>query len=154
MTLDEFYYKWIFDHQVDPEKAREAKRVLKHCQEVLNIPDLIIRWCVKIDKADYEGLGSGPLADAIRGKHGLEKDEGAFSGQSRFLGKLDDRIWIRADIPFDQIGLTVAHECKHIHDFGKYGKYRPPRTQKEKEAADKPAEDFARSVMKKIGNIQ
>ena len=151
--MGEFYYREIvFDHQVGPEKVREANKVLKYCREVLNIPDLTIRWCVKVDKADYEKFGSGPLADTIRKKHGFEKDEGAFSGQSKFLGELDDRIWIRADIPFDQIGLTVAHECKHVHDFGKYGKYSPPRTQKEKEAADKPAEDFARSVMRKIGN--
>jgi hypothetical protein len=64
---------------------------------------------------------------------------------------LRGKILIRADVPMREIALTIAHELKHLADFGLLsGKYRPPYLEEEKKIAERRAEDFARTIIEKM----
>jgi len=140
--LSEFYYKWIFDQQVDPKKVKEAERVLKYCQKTLNMPRLIIRWCKKIDKETYDKCDKGLYREVIKTLKGLDKHKEEFLGMVKVVSQ-KNIIWIRADIPLNQIGHVVVHECKHIADFinGYWIK---------NEKDEKKTDEFARKAMGEI----
>ena len=150
LTLDEqgFYYQEISEDQVNPEKVREAKRVLDYCRRLLSLPEIKIIWCTKISREDFEAPGL--FGSVLRTLKRIHKDKSSFSGQTRFLGENENTIWLRSDIPLEEVAPTVAHECMHIHDFGLLGFYRPPATQKEREAAERRAEEFAVRASKKL----
>ena len=166
--MTEFYYREIDQSEVDPQKVKEAERVLCFCEEILsNLPKIKIAWCKEVDRNSYvfddrliqiqESLNrlSGNSSTKVNRKY--HKENGSFMGQCYGLTGSKEKgrmIWLRADIPLDQIGLTVAHECYHLHEFGPYGKYRPPITEDENKAAEKRAEDFAIETMKKLGDLK
>lgn len=165
--MTEFYYREVDQSEVDPQKVKEARHVLHHCEGALrNLPDVKIQWCKETDEANYKMDNSfiklQSILSRLSGKQSSTKsqyhsEDGSFFGQcygltgSKEKGRL---IWLRSDIPLDQIGLTVAHECFHLHEFGPLGKYRPPMTGGENEAAEKRAEDFAIETMKKLGDLK
>lgn len=161
--MTEFYYKEIEESEVEPQKVREAGRVLHHCKMILgNLPDIKIQWCKETDEDSY-GIDNGLVqlqsilnrlarnnAKVDRRYH---KEDGSFMGLCCGLTGSKEKaktIWLRADISIDQINLTVAHECFHLHEFGPHGKYRPPLNKKEVEVADKRAENFAQEILKKL----
>jgi len=151
LTLDEkpgFFYQEIDETEVSPEKIKEAKKVLDYCRRLLSLPEIKIIWCIKINRDSYEAPGIfGPVVRTLKRVH---KDDGPFSGQTRFMGENENTIWLRSDISLDEVGPTVAHECLHIHEFGPLGLYRPPVTKQEREAAETRAESFALIVKKAL----
>ena len=129
-----FYYREIPESEVEREKVKEAHRVLKICQRLLGLPDIKIQWCRRSTKEQYEidNLFVKLDRNIRRLKHDYSnpevkyfKDKNGFSGQVRSLSR--NKIYLMADTPLDQIGLTVAHECKHLADLRIY---RPPLTEK------------------------
>jgi hypothetical protein len=93
----------------------------------------------------------------IRGDY-LSKEEAIYhKSKKEFWGEFDwvpgkdNFILVLADPSIDEIKIVVAHECKHVHDFGPQNRYRPPLTQKEKDFAEKSAEEFAQKVVREIG---
>ena len=162
--MTEFYYKEISESEVDRSKLGEAMRVLSYCKKALeNLPDIKIQWCKRVDEARYELDGSlvklqvsldrlAGRKSNLRGKYHAE--DRPFFGQCYGLTGSREKarlVLLRADIPLDQIGLTVAHECFHLHEFGPLGKYRPPITAVENRGAEKRAENFAVETIKKLG---
>lgn len=161
--MTEFYYKKISEDEVDPQKVDETRRVLRHCERILsNLPNIKIQWCKETDEASY-GFDNGLVrlqsiltrlaGNSSKVDRRYYKEDGLFIGQCYRLTASKEKartVWLRADIPIDQIGLTVAHECFHLHEFGPHGKYRPPLTKKEMEVAEKKADSFAREVMQRL----
>ena len=68
----------------------------------------------------------------------------AWTDERRLTGEVrqgEAAVWILADLPRDELAVTVAHECHHVRYHARYGVgYYTPREQAVMEAA---AEDFA-----------
>jgi hypothetical protein len=157
---EEFFYKKIKESEVEPEKVREAERVLCYCSKVLDLPEIKIQWIKKVNEED------GKIDDLFKRKLELlnrlrgdnfskeetiyHKSNKEFWGQFDWCPGKDDFILVLADPGIDHIKIVVAHECKHVHDFGPRGRYRVPITQEEKDFAEKSAEEFAQKVVREI----
>lgn len=140
--MSEFYYKQIADDDVDMVKLARAKHTLAYCQNALSLPTIIIRWCVEIDKATYDSCGKTPFGEVIKTLKGMNVWREEFGGMTKVVSQRNV-VWIRADIPLDAIAETVAHECKHVSDFARYGIFN---NQEEEKRAD----NFARRTMREI----
>lgn len=162
-----FYYREVSSQDIQADKVQEAQRVLAFCKKKLRIPELEIIWCRKIEKSTYEldelfikleenlsqiAAHTFKVKDRTKIRIIYQKSDDHFSGLSKFkwVGKDENKLWISENVSFDQVGLTVAHECQHIHDFNPRGPYRIPRTKREWDMAEERAEGFARKVMREI----
>ncbi|KKL98994.1 hypothetical protein LCGC14_1818930 [marine sediment metagenome] len=140
--MTEFYYKEITDDEVDAPKLARAKYVLAYCQKVLSLSMIIIKWCVEIDKATYDSCGKSPFGEVVKTLKGMNVWREEFDGMTKLVSQRNV-IWIRADIPVDMITETVAHECKHVSDFARYGIFN-------KQEEERRADNFGRKVMREI----
>lgn len=140
--MSEFYYKQIANDKVDVMKFERAKHVLTYCQKVLSLPAIIIKWCVEIDKATYDKWSKTLFGETIKTLGRMDMWHEEFWGMVKVVSQ-KDIIWIRADILLDAIAETVAHECKHLSDFARYGIFN-------KQEEEKRADDFARRTMREI----
>lgn len=130
--MSEFYYKRIADVEVGTAKLARAKHVLAYCQKALSLPTIIVKWWMQIDKATY---GKTLFSEVI-------KTHEEFGGMVKVVSQ-KNVIWIRADIPLDAIAETVAHECKHLSDFARYGIFN-------KQEEERRAGNFGRKVIREI----
>lgn len=147
--MTEFYYKEILESDVDPQKVREAREVLKFCSKFLNLPYIKIQWCKKVDKKDF-----GEPFDSVFGE--LRKELGALAGYRKFKKEFygmtkcitdKDKILIRTDLSLEVIKETIAHECGHRYDFENYGLFN-------NEEMERRADEMARELMKKYKNLK
>jgi hypothetical protein len=152
----DFFYKRIDEADVDPEVLRRARSMLDYSKRMLGPVSIEIVWVIKVDRPAFE------FADALAGAESLlrrsvhdysavettfEKHREEFLGQTWGGGSKANKIFVRADIALREILVTIAHEAKHVHD---YGIFRPPWSLEEKVAWEIRAEEFAREMMRKI----
>ena len=94
----------LLDHELF-----KIKKFFEQCKKHLKLPSLWIQWVEEDTERNYRIFG------------GLKSDE-------PLLGEADiksgNKISIRADISFDDILRTVAHECHHHWFYKKWGKTR------------------------------
>lgn len=140
--MSKFFYREIGESEVDPLKVKEANGVLEFCKDLLNLPDIRIRWCVKVEKEYFERSCSGVFGEIIKSLAGFNGHKEEFWGLVKVISQKDE-ILIRADIPLVKIKESIAHECKHHRDFRDYGFFNTNEEEKR-------AEGFAREIMKKM----
>jgi hypothetical protein len=157
---DEFFYKEISPEAVDSRVRAVAEKVLSYCKGALGLQDKIkIQWVEETDRASanldnsfvkLEKALRRMIGDCSEVKILYRKDNSPFYGQMGGTGWLRDKIMVRADVQLREILLTVAHELKHISDFGPNGKYRPPLSPEECKLAEQRAEHFAGMILERM----
>jgi len=158
---EEFFYKEIGSEEVDSDIRAAAEKVLDYCKAALGLLDPVkIVWIREADQASAELDESFvKLEQALKAALGdrsevrvlYRREDTPFYGQMGEKHWLRGKILIRGDVPMREIALTIAHELKHLADFGLLsGKYRPPYLEQEKKIAERRAEDFARTIIEKM----
>jgi len=161
---EEFFYKEIGSEEVDSDIRAAAEKVLDYCRASLELRDDVkIQWIREAGRASAELDESfvkveealkAMLGDYSEVKVLYRKDDRPFAGQYGDKSWLKGKIMIRADLQPREIFLTIAHELKHLADFGLLsGKYRPPYLEQERKIAEQRAENFARTIIEKMEHM-
>jgi hypothetical protein len=156
----EFFYKEISSEEVDSYVRAVAEKVLSYCKGTLGLQDEVkIQWIEEADRASatldesfvkLEKAMKRMTGDCSKVKILYRKDNSPFYGQMGGKTWLRDKIMVRADVPLREILLTIAHELKHLSDFGPNGKYRVPLSPEECKLADQCAEVFAGMIIERM----
>lgn len=137
-TQNKTWFREIPASQVDPKVYLAAYTMLEYVKKDLNLPQIEIRWVIeddplfgKIDKLLSDIAGVVPTSFETEPISGFTK---SFH---------QNVIWIYANLTPREAALTVAHEARHLWQLQRY---RPPLTQKEREAAEKDAMEYERKA--------
>lgn len=132
------WFREIPAGQVNPQVCLAAYTMLEYVKADLGLPQIEIRWVLEDEPtfARIERL----LAELSGNEPGTFEKE-PFSGLTKSFH--DGVIWVRADLTPREAALTVAHEARHLWQLQRY---RPPLTQKEREAAEKDAMEYERKA--------
>ena len=91
----------LLDHEL-----YKIKRFFEQCKKHLGLPDVWIEWIEENTESNYRIFGGFKRDATLYGNADIESN----------------KISIRADLPFDNILRTIAHECHHHWFYRKYGK--------------------------------
>jgi hypothetical protein len=133
-------------------------RVLGYCSGVLGLTDVRIQWVLPISEIDVilDDIQyiSGELRFGVAGgehpKRGYHVSKlGEFWG-AVFPLKGEKTIYIRADLSLRRVCGAIAHECKHLAEFGPGRPGRIPISPEDDAASEARAEEFASETLRSL----
>ncbi len=156
-----FRYRPVPEDDVEPGALGKAKYVLNYCDRVLGLSGVRIQWVRPMTKTEVETADIlfrifdifGKLGGGGRPAPGYQTmKQGEFYG-AVFPLQGERTVYIRADIGLRRICGAIAHECKHLSEFGP-GAPRPIPIRPEEDAeSEARAERFAGDTLRALGIV-
>jgi hypothetical protein len=154
-----FRYRPVPDDDVEPGVLEKAKCVLNYCDRVLGLSGVRIQWVRPMTKTEVEVADIVFRIFDIFGKLGggeRPAPEYKTMKQGEFYGAVfplegERTVYIRADIGLSRICGAIAHECKHLSEFGPGAPGLVPIRPEDDAASEARAEKFAGDTMRVLG---
>lgn len=159
MLTEPFRYRPVPDDDVEPDVLEKAKCVLNYCDRALGLSGVRIQWVRPMTKAEVEVADIvfrifeifGKLGGGGRPAPGYKTmKQGEFYGA---VFPMEGRkiVYIRADIGLRRICGAIAHECKHLSEFGPGAPGAIPIRPEDDAASEARAEQFAGDTLRVLG---
>ena len=132
------YFRIVPESEISEKYLLRAERILRVANWTLKLKGIKISWI------EYSGCGE---KKDFHGKEFIEHD-GVAKG---FYDIEDNKIFIRHDIPFKDIGFTLAHELHHAWFQKEYGDQY--RYEKDRDVWESSANSFAHKIMMQIWDL-
>jgi hypothetical protein len=158
-----FYFRSISALEVGSSAYLAGLQALGYASRVLRLTGVAIQWVLPMTEFDarYEDFLNRCdtlLAQAANGRLSFPKPGYCIVKAGEFYGAFfplrgEKTVYIRADLGPRKVCSAVAHECKHLSEFGPGGPLPIPVRPEDDAASEARAERFAAEVLAAL-NIQ
>lgn len=159
MSIEAFHFQLVPADDIDPDIHGKASRVLGFCSRILGLSGVQIQWVKPMTRTNMniadsiskiQRICAEILGECWPGFSYETLKQGEFYG-AVFPLRTKKLIYIRADIGLRLICRAIAHECKHMSEFGPGAPGPIPVTPEDDAASEARAKRFAEEAMLMLG---